>query len=160
MTKVGKFYKPHGFNGEINLALEVGFDIEECHFIFAEIDGLMVPFEIETVRERGNDGLLVSFQRMNAKMLQQLINKEAFVDDEYVLEEDLDETSPAFYVGFELVDEKGATLGTVDDYDDSTPNVLFDVSGHLVPAGALEVIDLDAEKKKIVCRLPEGILDL
>ncbi|MCQ2329270.1 MAG: hypothetical protein MJZ93_01770 [Paludibacteraceae bacterium] len=159
MTRIGKFNKTHGVNGEINLMVEVPFDYEECKFILAEIDGLMVPFEIASVRTRGRNGLLVSFERMTQKILERLVNKDAHVDDEYVEEVETDEFNPAYYVGYKLIDKvDGREIGTIRDYDDSTENILFDVDGNLVPAGAIEVEGQDAEKKTMIVRLPEGLI--
>lgn len=159
MTRIGKFNKTHGVNGEINLMVEVSFDYEECKFILAEIDGLMVPFEIASVRTKGENGLLVSFERMTQKMLCRLVNKDAHVDDEFVAEEEADEFNPAYYVGYKLINKMdGREIGTIRDYDDSTENILFDVDGNLVPAGAIEVEGQDTEKKTMIVRLPEGLI--
>lgn len=159
MTRIGKFNKTHGVNGEINLMVEVSFDYEECKFILAEIDGLMVPFEIASVRTKGENGLLVSFERMTQKMLCRLVNKDAHVDDEFVAEEEADEFNPAYYVGYKLINKMdGREIGTIRDYDDSTENILFDVDGNLVPAGAIEVEEQDTEKKTMIVRLPEGLI--
>lgn len=159
MTRIGKFNKTHGVNGEINLTVEVPFDYEACKFILVEIDGLTVPFEIASVRTRGENGLLVSFERMTQEILGRLVNKSANVDDEYVEEEEADEFNPAYYVGYRMIDEKdGHEIGTIRDYDDSTENILFDVDGNLVPAGAIEVERLNANEKTIIVRLPEGLL--
>ncbi|MCQ2344517.1 MAG: hypothetical protein MJ002_06310 [Paludibacteraceae bacterium] len=160
MTRIGKFGKTHGVNGEINLLLDIDVDFDECNFILSSVDGLFVPFEIDSVRYRGDYVVLVSFCRMNDKDLHSLVNQDAFVDDCYVIESDEDELSPAFYVGYTLVDSQGKKLGVVDDYDDSTANILFSVDGHLVPTAALEVHNLITESKTIVCSIPEGLLDL
>lgn len=160
MTKIGKFGKTHGVNGEINLLLELDVDFEKCDFILASVDGLMVPFEIDSIRPKGDSGALVSFCRMTDGDLRALVNQDAFVDDEYVMEAEDDEHSPAFYVGYTLVDTQGKKFGEVDDYDDSTANILFSVNGHLVPAAALEVHKFIPESKTIVCSLPEGILEI
>lgn len=160
MTRIGYFGKPHGINGEINLNIEVDFDWRNCHFIFVEVDGLPVPFEVKSVRERREGTLLVSFERMSRERLDSFSGEAASVDDCYILAEREDDLSPAFYVGYKLVSPDGAVIGTIDDYDDSTPNILFSVDGHPVPAGALDIEDVDREHKLIICVLPDGLLDL
>ena len=159
MIRIGKFGKTHGVNGEINLALEMEVDFEQCDFILAKVDGLMVPFEIETLRPRGDAAALVSFCRMTQELLQSMVNKEAYVDEQYIMEEE-DEHSAAYYVGYTLMDEDGRRMGVIDDYDDQTVNVLFSVEGRLVPVGAMEVLEVDGSSKIIRCRLPEGILEI
>ena len=160
MTRIGKFGKTHGVNGEINLALELDVDFESSNFILAEVDGVIVPFEIDTLRPRGESAALVSFCRMETDELQKLVNEDAFVDDEYIIEDEDAEHSPAFYVGYTLIDKNGKTLGTIDDYDDSTPNILFSVNDHLVPAAAMEIHDIDTSAKTLTVTLPDGLLDL
>ena len=162
MTRIGVFNKTHGHDGEINLTVEVPFDYGKCRFIFACIDGLPVPFEIDSVRERNDDTLLVSFQRMNTDALQMLVKQDAFVDDEYI-EHENNEMNAAFYVGHKLENEKGEFIGTITDYDDSTENILFSIKDsdgnkHFIPAAAIEVIQVS--EKVIRCNLPEGLMEL
>lgn len=162
MTRIGVFNKTHGHDGEINLTVELPFDYENCRFIFADIDGLPVPFEIESVRERNDDTLLVSFQRMDTVALQMLVKHDAYVDDEYI-EHEGDEMNAAYYVGHKLENSNGEFIGTITDYDDSTENILFsieDIKGneHFIPAAAIEIIEVS--EKMIRCNLPEGLMEL
>lgn len=162
MTRIGVFNKTHGHNGEINLTVEVPFDYEECKFIFAKMDGLPVPFEIESVRERNNDTLLVSFQRMETEQLQALVKQDAYVDDEYI-EHEGEEMNAAYYIGHKLEDEKGKYIGTITEYDDSTENILFSIEDadgkeHFIPAAAIEIKEIS--DKIIKCELPDGLMDL
>jgi len=162
MTRIGVFNKTHGHDGEINLTVEVPFDYEECKFIFAKIDGLPVPFEIASVRERNDDTLLVSFERMDTAKLQMLVKQDAFVDDEYI-EQEGDEMNAAYYVGHKLESEKGEFIGTITDYDDSTENILFSIEDndgneHFIPAAAIEIIDVS--EKVIRCSLPDGLMEI
>lgn len=160
MTEVGTFGKPHGVNGEINLLLELDYDWQKCRFIFVTVDGLPVPFEVKSVRERRPGTLLVAFERMTSELLQSFSGRGASVDDEFLLETEDDELSPAFYVGYTLVSDEGKTFGEIEDFDDSTPNILFLVDGHAVPAAAIEVLETNREAKAIICRLPDGLFDL
>lgn len=162
MTRIGVFNKTHGHSGEINLTVEVPFDYDECRFIFATIDGLPVPFEIESIRERNDNTLLVSFQRMESEQLQSLVKQDAYVDDQFI-DHKGEQMSAAYYVGHTLTDEQGNVLGKISDYDDSTENILFSIEDtdgieHYVPAAAIEIIEVT--DKQIRCCLPDGLLDL
>lgn len=162
MTRIGYFNKTHGHNGEINLAVEVQFDYEECQFIFVNIDGLPVPFEIDSVRERNDNTLLVAFQRMDNDRLQTLVKQDAFVDDKFIINDE-DGMNAAYYIGHILTTEKGEFIGKITDYDDSTENILFSIQDndgnvHYVPAAAIEIIDIS--NKCIKCHLPDGLMDL
>ncbi len=162
MTRIGIFNKTHGNNGEINLNVEVSFDYERCRFIFVNIDGLAVPFEVESVRERNDYTLLVSFQRMDKEALQRLVKQDAFVDDEYIDYEG-DDMNAAYYVGHELRNSNGEFIGKITDYDDSTENILFSIKDsdgneHFAPAAAIEIIEVS--EKVIKCNLPDGLMEL
>ncbi len=54
LLEVGEFGKPHGIKGEISAMIDVdGIEIEADDFVFAEIDGLDVPFRVAGVRYKG-----------------------------------------------------------------------------------------------------------
>lgn len=69
-------------------------------------------------------------------------------------------------IGFQLVDAaSGKTVGTIDHVDDSTINLLFEVTAPdgrdlLIPASNELIEEVDADKKVIRISLPEGILNL
>ena len=56
-------------------------------------------------------------------------------------------------------------LGRIEAVDDSTMNVLFEVSGlsgeeYLIPASEEFIDDIDHKERKIYMSLPEGLLAL
>ena len=56
-------------------------------------------------------------------------------------------------------------VGTIDSVDDSTANILFEVTTEegrevLIPASEDLIKDVDTNKKEIKIDLPEGLLDL
>lgn len=69
-------------------------------------------------------------------------------------------------IGFQLVDAvTGKVVGTLDRVDDSTLNLLFEVTTPegddlLIPASNDLIEEVSAEKKKIRMAIPEGLLDL
>ena len=59
----------------------------------------------------------------------------------------------------------GKTVGTIRSVDDSTLNILFEIetpdgTDTLVPAHEELIEQVDGEKRQIVVRLPEGLLEL
>ena len=69
-------------------------------------------------------------------------------------------------IGFQLVDAvSGKLVGTLDRVDDSTLNLLFEVTTPegddiLIPASNDLIEEVNAEKKEIRMAIPEGLLDL
>ena len=48
----GKFLKPHGTRGEIGLQSDSMTLGEECDFVAADIDGILVPFFFEYTKQK------------------------------------------------------------------------------------------------------------
>ena len=44
IAPIGIFGKTHGIKGEINLELNIDFDLENTPYIIVDIDGIFVPF--------------------------------------------------------------------------------------------------------------------
>ena len=69
-------------------------------------------------------------------------------------------------IGFHLVDAvSGKVVGTIDHVDDSTLNLLFEVTTDagdeiLIPASNDLIEEVSAEKKEIRMAISEGLLDL
>lgn len=64
---IGFLGKPHGYKGEINAELDYDgglFDDRRTPFIF-NIDGIYVPFFIESIRKKGDD-YLVKFEGLDS----------------------------------------------------------------------------------------------
>ena len=61
LTRIGTLVKPHGIKGEISALFDAGiFPEDGIDTFFVELDGLMVPFRIEAVRERGAESRLLT----------------------------------------------------------------------------------------------------
>jgi 16S rRNA processing protein RimM len=69
-----------------------------------------------------------------------------------------------YFVGFKLVDEVKGDIGLITEVDQTTDNALFVIGKGrdemLIPVGEDYIIKIDHKKKRIVVRLPEGLLDL
>ena len=77
-------------------------------------------------------------------------------------DDDSEVISLAVLVGFSIVDaQTGAVVGSIADIDDSTANILFELSdGRLIPAADEFISQIDKDKRQISMRLPEGLLEL
>lgn len=168
LTEAGSFGKPHGIKGEI----AAGIDIDEVEivpddFVFANIDGLEVPFRVLSVRRKGSGYLLTLKGIDNESEAAMLANRPLLLEG--VESSEIDDDSDLVYledlVGFTLTDQ-GRTIGVVEDYNEPTEhNPLFvvrTVNGDeiLVPASEDLINDLDTDNKTIDMNLPEGLVDL
>lgn len=162
ISPIGIFGKTHGIKGEINLELNIDFDLENTPYIIVDIDGIFVPFFIEDYRYKSNTMALVLFEDINTEeQVRPFFGKKAYVKKEALGENENDEMSINYYVGFTMLTPQRQVIGQIVEIDDSTANVLFVLDNDaLVPVGAVEVLDLDTDKHTMIVEVPEGLLEI
>lgn len=159
LIAVGTVAKTHGVQGEVNVDFSVDVDLDECRYFIMEMDGIPVPFFIESYRYRNDITALVRFDGIETEpAARRFYGKTVYVEPHHL--EGFDDDDVNFYLGYTLVDERGNEIGRITDVDDSTANVLFTVSGRLIPVAAIEVIDHDDEVRRLTVSLPDGLLDI
>lgn len=68
IISAGKFLKPHGLKGELNVLVEFDSEIlEEDYPIIVDVDGIYVPFYAESVRPKGHFSSLVKLQGVDSQ---------------------------------------------------------------------------------------------
>lgn len=165
LVEIGVFGKPHGIKGEIAAMPDEGRDVVAGSFVFAEIDGIPVPFRVEGVRTKGA-GLLLTLKGIDTEVQAALLASKTILveSDKSDMSDPSDDDSEGFFlddlVGFTIV-AGGEEVGLIDDVDFSTENALFivDRKGEevLVPA-APELIDaIDAGTRTVEMTLPTGL---
>ena len=162
IAPIGVFGKTHGIKGEINLELNIDFDLEDTPYIIVDIDGIFVPFFIEDYRYKSDSVALVLFEDINTEeRIRPFFGKKAYVKKEALGEDENDEMSINYYVGFTMLTPQRVVIGQIVEIDDSTANVLFVLDNDtLVPVGAVEVLDLDTDKHTMIVEVPEGLLEI
>ena len=159
----GKFLKPHGTKGEIGLQGDTFTLDDGCDFVACDIDGILVPFFFESVRQKSNDTLIVKVERMeDAEEVRYLTNREAFIPRKWV--EESEEVSLGYFIGFTATDRTLGHIGEIVDIDDSTINTLFVVENDgeeiLIPAQEELIAGIDHDGQTITFDLPEGLVSL
>ena len=165
--KIGRIGKPHGVKGELTFAYDDGiFGRNPEGYLILDIDGLLVPFFMDSVRMRGSHSALVSFSHIDTvEKARPLVGCDVYYPLE-LAEADGEGLEWASLTGFYIVDAAdGATVGTVGSVDDTTMNILFcvdlpDGGQMLLPAGDDLVEDIDIATRTITMILPEGIKDI
>jgi len=162
---VGTILKTHGVKGEFNVELtdyaepEEDFSPGAC--LIVELDGLDVPFFVETSRPRGSAGILLTLSDVNTEAeAQQLVGKTLSV---YVDREDADGLTADEAVGYEIFNaDTSASVGRIAEVTELTPgNLYFTLTdGRLIPAVDEFVVAIDHETKRMEMSLPEGLLEL
>lgn len=166
---IGHIVKPHGINGEVAATIDCNIDLADLRCIVLKIDGINVPFFLSSVRPRGSEAMLLTVDGIaDERQANEICNL-----DIYALASDLrhddDSDDDGFYisdlVGFTLKNSDGTTVGIIDDFDDSTANILLLVKNdrevtNYIPMAENLISDFDPENKTITLNLPAGILDL
>lgn len=165
--RIGRIGKPHGVCGEVSFMFDDDvFDRAGAEYLVLDVDGILVPFFIDEYRFKGSATALVSFAGIDS----QERARELTGCDVYFPRgssgEDGGQVSMAEIIGYELVDASdGTVVGTIRAVDDTTVNLLFEVDRAdgreaLVPVGEELVEEVDVAGRRVVMRLPEGLLDL
>ena len=171
IISIGTFLKPHGIKGEVAVELSADVDVSALTCIVVDVDGIFVPFFVDSVRVKSADIDLLTIEgvRSDAEA------KEFTGKTLYALRSDLDlegdyEDDGNLYaedlVGFKVVDsDSGDKLGEVSDYDDRTENVVLIVSRPDSGEFYIPFVDeffagIDFENKVLEVSLPEGLLNM
>jgi 16S rRNA processing protein RimM len=165
---LGYVKKPFGFGGELAIHLDVDdpSDYKKLESVFILMEGKLIPFFIETLAFRPNSAeATVRFQGVdNEEKASRLSGRELYLP--------LDLLPPLsgnrFYFheveGFQAVDEQLNPIGRVEQVLDLPGNPLFQImKGRqeiLVPVRDAFIERLDRENRRIVLRLPDGLVDV
>ena len=165
--KIGKLGKPHGVKGEITFAItDDVFDRVDTDYLVLDIDGILVPFYLEEYRFKNDDNVLVKFEDIDTQEQVRAYTGCEVYFPRHLSDSDEENMSWAEIIGFQLVDAvSGRVVGTIDHVDDSTLNLLFEITSPegealLIPANNDLIEEVDIEKKMIRMAIPEGLLEL
>lgn len=171
VAPVGKFQRTHALKGELNALFDVlpeEFDETDTPLILS-VDGILVPFYIDTMRPKGSASWLVKLEGVDSEeSARQFVNQTI-----YLLREDLPELSadsngaPAeLLVGYAVEDSSAGRIGTIRRLDLDTPNPLFYVDSAtdgetiLIPIADEFIKEIDHEGRRILMELPAGLIDI
>jgi len=161
LCQIGLFTKPHGVKGEI--ALITDYDIAEMAYIVCNIDDILVPFFIQSYRQKSASTVLVTFDRLDTEdKVKFLMGKTAYIPSELASSINPASSTPHDLTGYTVVDEQSGILGTLKDIDDSTLNILLKVDRQgaelLIPLAL--VTSTHSLTKTINVSLPDGFLNI
>ena len=167
VVKIGHFAKPHGVRGEISLVTSFDlFDTEDESYVFCELDGILVPFFIEEYRYKSDSVVLLKLENLDSEDDVKLFaNKEVFCPKDWLDNEAIDSgITWDNFIGYKIYDTKRGYLGEISEVDDTTLNVLFQITNGeqslLLPAVEDFIIKLEHDKKSITMSVPQGLFEL
>lgn len=169
-SKIGYLGKFHGLNGEINFHMDFDGFTTNPEYLILDIEGILVPFFIESIRYRNNQQALIKFIDIDSHDKMPFLQScDVYCPVEYKGHEDfLPQIENNDYlweniIGYNVKDEKGNSIGTIKDIDSQTINILLlieklDNNNLIIPAVHEWIINLDNTKKEISLNLPEGLI--
>ena len=161
---LGKIIKIHGHQGQVMIALEAQFseEIDDLELIFIKVDGLEVPFFISSLRDLGNNSILVTLDGYESKeKVAEFIGCEIMASITG-LEESPPDSLPLFLRGFALIDSEGNNIGRINKIASFPMQIMLVISGNegkeiLIPLNTDWITAIDKKKKIIRMTLPDGI---
>ncbi len=164
--EIGLFNKPHGLHGEISLTFNDDiFDRVEAPYLVCEMDGILVPFFIESYRFKSDSTALIKLEDVDsADWAKRFTNVHVFFPKALAKGKAPEQFTWNYFIGFTLFTAQNKYIGKVIDVDTSTPNVLFlvqteDDNEIMIPAHESMIQELDNNERILYMDLPEGLID-
>ena len=161
--KIGRLGKTHGVSGEISFLLDDDvFDRTDADYLILDIDGILVPFFIDSYRFKTDSNALMKFDGIDTQERARELTGCDVYFPRVLFDDDDDSISWAELVGYSLIDNNsGKVIGEIASIDDTTINILFELTtGKLIPASEELITHIDTKKQQLYINLPEGILEL
>ena len=166
VQRIGTIVKPHGVGGEMAVTVPASLAwTDDLDCLVCSMDGILVPFWLESVREKSSTVILVKFEGYDTvESTSRFMGVTAYMPLKYVAESADDELEWGCFLDWKVVDAKAGTLGTIHAVDDSTPNILFLVRDggreRIIPANAEWITGVDRKNRTLNYKLPDGLADL
>ncbi|MFH2142903.1 MAG: ribosome maturation factor RimM [Bacteroidota bacterium] len=164
--KAGQILKAHGIAGELTAVFNADLfeKFEEMESLFIEIDGYLVPFFFEEIREKNDKILIIKFEDIDSDETANRY-KGCKIYVEYIyMEQIIEEKSYVNCIGYQVFDETKKLIGIISEYVDIPGNPNFIVSSEnknfYIPANSDLIIFVDHSIKNLTMTIPEGLLDI
>lgn len=161
---LGPILKPYGTAGAFITDLYPESALDD--FIFIEIEGIKVPFEIEELIDRSGQVVVKVTGVDDLEGAERLRGCQAFAapGEDTDPEEEMGRPYQRI-VGWRLLRAADTSLvGQIESYDDTTANVLLRIrteagEEQLIPWVEAWVVSLDEDHRRVVMELPDGLLE-
>ena len=161
---LGTISKTHGVRGELIIRItDPSFEPDEnWESLFLQIDGILVPFFISSLHATKADEWFICFDDYDNKdSAQNLVGSPVWIQKDFMAEVK-EEIYMDELTGYAIINVRTGRQGLITDFMDIPGNPVFEVSLEgekvLVPAQDDMIEEIDQENKKLIIRLPEGIM--
>jgi 16S rRNA processing protein RimM len=166
MEAIGKIQKTFGAHGELIIALYGSNPLPVGKPVFIDINGLLTPFYVGKVEERGKK-LLVVFDDMEAETLAaELVGKEIMAEQQRKKNTAAHEGSTLDeLLDYRVADVTHGELGTIIGWLDYPNNPCLQVVNPqqqeiLIPANGALIAAIAKKEKNLTVDLPQGLIEI
>ena len=164
---LGTIVKKFSFKGELLAKLDTDEPelYENLDAVFVDLRGTMVPFFIESSQLHKSDLLRIKFEDINSEAdADTLIKAELYLPLTALPKL----SGNKFYfhevIGYQIIDENFGPVGTIISINDTTAQALFEIEHDgkevLIPINDEIITKVDREKKTIIVKAPDGLVEL
>ena len=160
LIELGTIRKSYGTGGEFLLSVKNEL-LEHFtpRFVAVCLDGLNVPFAVESLRERGADYVISLADTQNQSLRQRMVGQRISLLRRE-LPADYPEQLPVDQlVGFSVYDSEKGYLGKIVEVNDQTANLLVMLDNELLlPLHDDLIEELSIDSQRLTLALPEGLV--
>jgi 16S rRNA processing protein RimM len=164
---LGTITKPHGTKGSLLLLLRniKAEDIKKRESVFVAIDGLLVPFFIESFKINTSESLILKFEGVLSETeAKTFAGKDVYMEAGHLKRKRHSESKLPDLKGYKVIDEALGFIGIAGEIADIEYNPLLIVHNEkkefLIPVHEDIILAIDKKAKEIRIQAPEGLLDL
>ena len=164
---IGQISKLHGYKGGVSLFLDVSDpnEYKETNTFFVEMDGILTPFIVETLKLKNKGFAAVKFQGVDSEeQALSLIKRKVYIPKSEVKQIDHLRLNDHEIIGYSVEDENKGAIGTVVGVFDLKSNPLlilnFKEKEILIPLADELIVHVDRDSKRMKINAPEGLIDL
>ena len=164
---IGKIVKLHGYKGGVSLYMDVSNPNAYTNLksIFIELDGILTPFFIKAFKLKNKGFVALHFEGIDSDAsAKSLIDKQVFIPSSELQEVDETRFLGHELIGYKVFDQEKGDIGTLVEVLEQKGNPLFvlDHNGSeiLLPVFEGLLISIDAAKKQMLVKAPQGLIDL
>jgi 16S rRNA processing protein RimM len=160
LSVIGYFSKTHGVKGQLIIKVDKEFFSEDVKAIFIETSTGLAPYFVKELSPN-NSGYIIELEDVDAiEKAKLLIGKKVHINTDL-----LDEQEEEFdWQGFEVIDSKFGSLGTVFNMSDNGHQVLLSIMYKekeiILPLVEDFIEKIDENEKKLFFNAPEGLIDV
>ncbi len=164
---LGKLIKPHGTGGSVLVRFEDlrAEDIRDIATVFIDIDGLLVPFFVESLREKSTGTAVVKFEGINSPSgIVEFAGNKIYIARADIRHKKSTVAGLPDLTGYKVKDHRLGFVGIAGEITGIASNPLLRVQSgdreFLVPVHEDIIEGINHRQKLIVIAAPEGLFDL